>query len=283
MRSTVERPAEERFVEARDQTSAFARIRNLARTRGEYVTIPLVFVLFVGTWEALVRGLDIPAYLVPPPSAVVGAIVAFSTSSSFWNDFTVTAREAVFGFAFATVLAIFLGVLVSTLAIVRKTLLPYIVGWHAIPTLPLAPIIVVWFGHGEISKVIVAAIISFFPLFMNIVDGLDSSDRAQIDMARVFGASATQVFVQIRVRNALPYFFTGLSISAVLAILGAVVAEWIGATAGLGNLLLALHYNFRIADMFAVLGYIAALGIAAHLIVRILRHRVVFWERLGGK
>ena len=166
----------------------------------------------------------------------------------------------------------------STLEIIRKTLLPYVVGFQAFPHLVLAPLLVIWFGFGEPSKAVMAAIVAFFPMFVNIMDGLGVSNKSQLDMVRVFGGSPVDVFLKVRVRNALPYFFTGVNVSIILAILGAVVAEWIGASAGLGTLLLAYNYNFQIGLLFGVLIYLAAFGIVLHTLVRMIRRFVVYWE-----
>lgn len=251
------------------------------RSRPEIVTVPATLVFVVVLWEVIINAFEVPAYLMPAPSGIGRAVIAFGSDPRFWNNFLVTTREAAIGLGVAVAAAMILAVAVTSISIIRRTLMPYIVASNAIPTLPLAPIIIVWFGFGETSKVVVAAIVAFFPVFVNIVDGLDSADSDLLDMTRVFGGKRRHLFTAVRLRSALPSFFSGLSVSAVFALLGAVVAEWIGASAGLGYLLLSLNFNFRITDMFAVIFYIAVLGLMVYGIVRFTRNKVVFWERLG--
>ena len=164
-----------------------------------------------------------------------------------------TTQEALLGFVIGVGAALVLGTFISQIEIVEPRLMPYIVAFQTVPKVALAPLFVVWFGFGLTSKVVMAAVISFFPMLVNVIEGLRAADADKIQMLTVFGASKSQIFRMVRLPSALPFIFAGLDIGIVFAILGAVVGEFIGAKEGLGYLLLQTNYNFDIAGMFAVL------------------------------
>lgn len=173
--------------------------------------------------------------------------------------------------------AVIAGTFISQIKIVEKTLLPYLVGFQAIPKIALAPIFIIWFGFGQTSKVVMAAIIAFFPILINIIEGLKSADSDHIRMLRVFGASRFQIFKKVQVPSAMPFFFAGLDVGILLSILGAVVGEFLGSQAGLGNMVLVSQYNFETPTMFAILIVLSLMGIFAHIIIKALQKRYVFW------
>jgi NitT/TauT family transport system permease protein len=195
----------------------------------------------------------------------------------FWSNLWVTSQEALLGFLFATLFAIIAGTFISQIRIVDKTFMPYLVGFQAIPKVALAPIFLIWFGLGQTSKVVLAATIAFFPILINIIEGLKSADNDQIRMLRVFGASRAQIFFKVQVPCALPFFFAGLDVGILLAILGAVVGEFLGSQAGLGNMVLNAQFNFETPTMFAILLVLSAMGIIAHIIVKAFQRKFAFW------
>lgn len=247
------------------------------RNRPEFILVPLVFVFVVWLWETLINVLEVKETILPTPSRIGEALVAQSQNPVFWSNFWVTTKEAIYGFLAATIFAIIVGTFVSQIKIVEKTVMPYLVGFQAIPKVALAPIFIIWFGFGQTSKVVMAATIAFFPILINIIEGLKSADADRIRMLRVFGASRYQIFRKVQVPSAMPFFFAGLDVGILLAILGAVVAEFLGSQEGLGNMVLVAQYNFETPTMFAVLIVLSLMGILAHIIVRIFQKRVAFW------
>ena len=195
----------------------------------------------------------------------------------FWQNAWVTTKEALYGFFFATLFAIIVGTFVSQIKIVEKTVMPYLVGFQAIPKVALAPIFIIWFGFGQTSKVVMAATIAFFPILINIIEGLKSADSDRIRMLRVFGATRYQIFRKVQVPSAMPFFFAGLDVGILLAILGAVVGEFLGSQEGLGNMVLVSQYNFETPTMFAILIVLSLMGIFAHIIVRAFQKKFAFW------
>lgn len=247
------------------------------RERPEIVLVPAVFAIVILGWEFLARPLGIDEYTLPRPSQIYSSLEAQLTDGQFWGHLRVTLQESLLGYLIGVGAAMVLGTLISQIRLVERTLMPYIVAFQTVPKVALAPLFVVWFGFGITSKVVMAAVISFFPMLVNVVEGLRSADPDRIQMLTVFGAGRFQVFRMVRLPTALPFIFAGLDIGIVFAILGAVVGEFIGAKEGLGYLLLQSNYNFDIAGMFAVLVVLSVLGLIAHFLIRYAQRRVAFW------
>ena len=247
------------------------------RERIEVVLVPLVLVAVLAIWEVGVRVLEVEAFVLPPPSAIWESLLLQLESDQFWGHVWVTTQEAMIGFAIGVVSAVVLGTAISQIRIVEKTLMPYIVAFQTVPKVALAPLFVVWFGFGLTSKIVMAAVISFFPMLINVIEGLRSADADRIQMLKVFGAGRAQVFRKVQLPSAMPFIFAGLDIGIVFAILGAVVGEFIGAQEGLGYLLLQTNYNFDIAGMFSILVVLSLMGLIAHAIIRLIQKRVTFW------
>ena len=234
--------------------------------------------LVVGGWEALVRWLQVPAFILPPPSAIAGQLTAMAGNPLFWTDLAITLHEVLAGYVLAIALAVVLGVAIAQLPMLELGLMPYIVAFQTIPSVALAPLFLQWFGYGTASKVVMAALIAFFPILVNVIAGLQASGRDEVQMLRAFGATRTQTLLKLRVPNALPYVFAGLELGVVFALVGAIVAEFVGAKAGLGNRILQYNEQFNIAGMFGVLIVLAATGMLMHGAVTGLRRRLLFWS-----
>jgi NitT/TauT family transport system permease protein len=247
------------------------------RERPQLWLVPAVFVVVMLAWEYGAEPLGIDAYVLPKPSQIVDALWLQFHDDQFWKHLWVTTQEALLGFAIGVGTAIVLGTFISQVKLVEKTLMPYVVAFQTVPKVALAPLFVVWFGFGLTSKVVMAAVISFFPMLVNVIEGLRAANADQIQMLTVFGASKMQIFRMVRLPSALPFIFAGLDIGIVFAILGAVVGEFIGAKEGLGYLLLQTNYNFDIAGMFAVLVVLSVMGLIAHFVIRLAQRRLAFW------
>lgn len=237
-----------------------------------------VFLLVTGSWEAWVWLANMPIYILPPPSAIAQQLLVLFGLGSFWHDFGVTMKEVLLGYAFGILIAVTLGVAIAQIKLLEKGLMPYIVAFQTIPSVALAPLFLQWFGYGVTSKVVMAALIAFFPILVNVIAGLQASGQDEIQMLRAFGASRLQVLIKVRIPNALPYVFAGLNLGVVFALVGAIVAEFVGAQAGLGNRILQYNEQFNIAGMFAVLIVLAAMGMLMHSIVAFIKNKVVFWN-----
>jgi NitT/TauT family transport system permease protein len=249
------------------------------RQRPHLPLIPLVLVAFVFAWEGIVRAWQIPEFLVPAPSAIGRALVAGLTSRLYLDHFGVTLYESLLGFLIAAAAGIACGTVIAQFRVVEQTLYPYLVALQTLPKIAIAPLLIVWLGFGLTSKVVIAALVAFFPILVNVIVGLKTVDASKLDLMRSLDASRWQTFRFVTFPNALPFVFAGLDIAIVFSVLGAIVGEFVGSQRGLGNLILQFHTSLDIAGMFAVLLLLAALGVGLHLAIQAIQRRVIFWAQ----
>ena len=235
----------------------------------------LGIILFL--WEGLVRACDVPAIVLPPPSAVLSALWEGVASGVFIRHFNVTFLEIIAGFAAGASLGISLGVLIGQSAFLERVFYPYVVAFQTVPKVAVAPIIVIWFGYGLSSKIIITGTIAFFPVLANTIVGLRSAPLEQIDMLRAHTANSWQIFRMVRLPQALPYIFVGLDVAIVLSVIGAIVGEFVGAKAGLGYLIMQKNFSFNMAGVFAILIVLSLIGVCLHAGIAFIQRRVLFW------
>ncbi len=236
-----------------------------------------VFVAVFGGWELVVRLLDLPALVLPPPSKIVFSLLSDIASGQLIGDTVTTGLEVLGGFVLGAGAGFLLGCVIGRFPILQKTVYPYIIAFQAVPKVAIAPLIVIWFGFGPSSKIVTAATICFFPVIANTLVGLRVTPADQIEMMTAFMASRSQIFWKVRLPHALPYIFAGLDIGIVLALIGAIVGEFVGAEGGLGYVILQRQFSMDIAGVFAVLVILSIMGILLHELVQWIQRRVVFW------
>ena len=240
--------------------------------------LPLVVLVGVlGAWELLVRALEVPAFIVPPPSAVVRAFLGGVLSGTYFLHLAVTAAETVLGFLAGSALGLFLGILIVVFPTLERILYPYIVALQTIPKVAIAPLMVVWFGFGMLSKVLVVALVALFPVLVNVIAGLRAVDQDRLDMLAALSASRWQVFRYLRFPNSLPFLFAGLNTAIVFSVIGAIVGEFVGANRGIGFLILQANYQLDIAGAFALFAVLSILGVALHWLIRFIERKSIFW------
>lgn len=238
----------------------------------------LTLVLILGLWDISIRWLGMPSYLLPPPWDVFQALWHGFASGLLWPHFLTTATETVGGFVLGCSIAILIGGLVAEFKWIERMIFPYVVALQSMPKVALAPLLIVWFGFGLMSKVVLVALICFFPMFVNVVAGLRSSRQELIELYTAFSASRFQIFRDIKFPSALPSIFAGLQIALVLSLLGAVVGEFVASQKGLGSLIQAASLNFDLPIMFACILTLALMGAAATLLVNWAQRRLLFWH-----
>lgn len=238
---------------------------------------PLLLVAILSLWEGLIHALEVPAIVVPPPSAVAVAMYNDLVSGILIEHFGVTFAEILAGFAVGSGIGILLGVAIGLSAFLERVAYPYVVAFQTVPKVAIAPIIVIWFGYGLGSKIIITATIAFFPVLANTIVGLRSAPIEQVEMLRACTASNWQIFRMVRLPQALPFVFVGLDIAIVLSVIGAIVGEFVGAKAGLGYLILQKNFSFDMAGVFAILVLLSCVGVGLHLVVNLIQRRVLFW------
>jgi NitT/TauT family transport system permease protein len=265
------------------QPEKSARQPRSASLKESGLVAPILFIMLMATWEVAVRILEIPAIVLPAPSDVGVALVREVTSPSFLYHLGVTFIEIVAGFAAGAALGIVLGIAIGQSEFLERVAYPYVVAFQTVPKVAIAPIIVIWFGYGLSSKVVITTTIVFFPLLANTIAGLRSAPRDQIEMLRAHTANDWQVFRMVRLPQALPYIFAGLDIAVVLAVIGAVVGEFVGAKAGLGFLILQKNFTFDMAGSFAILIVLSLIGVGLHAIIVTIQRRLLFWTSANDR
>lgn len=265
------------------EASAVAEFRRapgaFLRSRPHLPLIPLVFVVGVGLWEGVVRAWRVPEFLVPAPSRIAHALVEGFATGIYLEHFWVTFSEALGGFLIAAVTGISIGAVIAQFRVVERTLYPYLVALQTLPKVAIAPLLIIWLGFGLSSKVVISALVAFFPILVNVVVGLKTVDGLKLDLMHSLDASRWQVFRYVTFPNALPFVFAGLDIAVVFSVLGAIVGEFVGSQRGLGNLILEFHTSLDLAGMFGVLLLLATMGVTLHLIVQAIQRRVIFWAQ----
>jgi NitT/TauT family transport system permease protein len=233
-------------------------------------------VLVFGVWEGVVRIFRIPAYLLPGPLEVAGALVEHWRN--LVNQSLVTMGEVLLGFAAAAVVAIPLAMLIVVSPILEKLLYPPMVATQSIPKIALAPLFIVWFGFGTTPKIAVAFLISFFPIVVDTIVGLRSVDPAMVQLARSMGAPPHRIFLRLRLPNALPNVFGGLKVASTLAVVGALTGEFIGADRGLGYVLVHASAQLNTPLLFATLVTLSGLAMAFFFVVEAVERVMIPWH-----
>jgi len=200
-------------------------------------------------------------------------------SGNIWPHLWATAVEIVSGFVFGVIAGLVIGAMVSLIPVVERLVYPYLVALQTLLKVAIAPLFIIWFGYGLTSKIVITALVCFFPILVSVVAGFHSTDRDHLDMMKAFGATEWQTLVRLRVPSAMVLIFAGLEIAAVLAVIGAIVGEFVGAQVGLGYLIVALNFSLDVPGVFAVLIVLSAIGLLMHGAMRYAARRYIFWIR----
>lgn len=235
----------------------------------------------VVVWELAVRVLGTPAYILPAPTQVAAA--AGEVANLLPDDVLTTMTEALLGIITGATVGVGLAVAIWSSTLVRRVLYPVLVGSQTVPMIVLAPLLVLWFGLGLTPKVIVVALIAVFPVAVSTVSGLESADPEQVDLLRSMGADRRDIMRIILIPTALPGFFAGLRIAAAYAVAGAVIAEWVGASSGLGLFITRSQASFRVDRVFVGVIVIAVLSVLLFLAVHALARMASPWRFVGDE
>jgi NitT/TauT family transport system permease protein len=234
--------------------------------------------LVVLAWKAYVEWFDVSSFLLPPPEDVWRATVDLVSLSDTWSHVWVTTREIVGGFLFATALGVATGVLLAEVRVLERALTPLLVALQVIPKVTIIPLLLLWFGFGSSSKVIIAAVFAYFPITMGTLAGLKGAELGHRDLAAVLQARRGQRLWTIELPGALPSILTGMEVGIVLATIGAVVAEYLAGDEGLGWLALRSLNGVRVDELFGVIVLLSLLGFLLYAAVSLLRRVLVPWH-----
>ncbi|HUG86335.1 MAG TPA: ABC transporter permease [Euzebya sp.] len=215
--------------------------------------------------------------VVPTPSSVAGALTDAVASGALWPHLLSTVAATLGGFLLATVAAVSLGALLVAAPRLERVFTPYIVGFQTLPKIAVAPLVILWLGFGISSKIAIVSFLSFFPIFVNCLQGFRIRDRVRYELFVSLGATSGQLLRYLRIPSAMPFVFAGLNVGLVFALVGSVVAEFVGSRRGLGVYLLQQKAAFNVPGVFAALAVLAALGLFLHFLIRGIERRSTAW------
>lgn len=233
-------------------------------------------VVVIILWEITCRLLQVPAFLLPAPSAIVERLIA--ERQLLATHTIVTISEMLMGFALAVVVGATAAILVTTSDRVKDVAMPLIVITQLIPKIAIAPVILIWFGYGLSSKVVIAFLIAVFPIVIDMAAGLTMIERELVELLRSLGASRWKIFVKAQIPNSLPHLFSGMRVSITLAMIGAVVGEFVGGSEGLGYIIVVGTSELKTALVFAAIFVLTAAGFALFALIGWVERLVIPWS-----
>jgi putative hydroxymethylpyrimidine transport system permease protein len=232
--------------------------------------------LIVLAWEAAVQWCDMPRYIIPAPSAIL--TVTVNRFGLLMGHAMVTLAEVLLGFVLAGAVSALLAVAITFSRTVERTLMPLIIASQTIPVFALAPLLILWFGYGMGSKVVMAAVIVFFPIVINAVNGLRSVDPDLVDLMKILEATDWQIFIKVKIPASLPFVFAGLKIGVAVSVIGAVIGEWVGSREGLGYLMIHANAQLKTELVFACILMLSLMGIFLYALVSRAGRVIAPWQ-----
>ncbi len=229
----------------------------------------------LGLWELVVSSAGLSALVLPAPSAVAVSLWSGLASGYFWPHLAATLQALLLGFAAGSAVGLLAGMALAESPLLERVLKPYVVVSQVVPKLALAPLFVLWFGFGLLPTVLITALICFFPLMENTLTGLRQADAQRLQLFRMLGATRVQTLLRLKLPTALPAILAGLRVALVLALVGVVVAEFMGASRGLGAVVIAAQGMMDTTLMFAALVLIAAIGLLLYQGCLLLERRLL--------
>lgn len=237
---------------------------------------PLLFILgLLLFWELLVRICQYPKYLLPAPRDILATLPEMLPIMLMHTRYTLLA--ALVGFILAIVIALILAVLMDVSPMLRQGMYPLLVISQTVPIIAVAPLFIIWFGYGLLPKVIVVALVCFFPVVVSLTQGMQAGDPDMVNLLKVMGASTWQIIKEVRLPAALPSFFAGLKIAATYSIMGAVVGEWLGSSKGLGVYMTRALHSFQLDRIFCAILIIALLSVLLFMLIEIISRMAMPW------
>ncbi|KZK31852.1 ABC transporter permease [Delftia sp. GW456-R20] len=231
--------------------------------------------VLLGLWELLVRQWGLSALVLPAPSAIAASLWTGLATGYFWPHIWATLQALLLGLAAGSAIGLLAGMALAESELLELVLKPYVVVSQVVPKLALAPLFVLWFGFGMLPTVLITALICFFPLMENTLTGLRQVDAQRLQLFRMLGATRLQTLLRLKLPTGLPAILAGLRVAVVLALVGAVVAEFMGASRGLGAVVIAAQGMMDTTLMFAALVLIAAMGLLLYQACLVLERRLL--------
>jgi NitT/TauT family transport system permease protein len=245
--------------------------RSLLRPDRLAALVGLVVILLL--WE----NAGVAEFILPKPSSILAKFVVDARTGAILPHLWTTFVEVIVGFLFAAVLGVALGSAIALIPLVEGLIYPYVLALQTIPKVAVAPLFLIWFGFGLQSKVVTVGLIAFFPILVNVIAGLRTVEPRRLLLMRALKAGTWETFVKVRFPGMLPYLFAGLEVGIIFSVIGAIVAEFVGASQGLGSLIVQRQSSVDVAGVFSVLIYLSLMGLALNFILSLITRRFVFW------
>jgi NitT/TauT family transport system permease protein len=226
-------------------------------------------------WEVACRVLNVPAFILPTPSAAIAALIQYR--EGIWINASHTMITTLMGFALAVIFGVALGVAIGGSPLLYRALNPLLIGFNSIPKVATVPILVLWFGIGTVPAVLTAFLVAFFPITVNVATGIVTMEPELRDVLRSLGANRMDILFRVGLPCSMPYFFASLKIAITLAFVGSVISETVASNVGIGYLMMSASATFRVPLVFAALLVIAAMGIAMYSVAALLEWRYAGW------
>jgi NitT/TauT family transport system permease protein len=239
----------------------------------------LVAIVLFGLWELLPRLDIVPEIILPPISATAYALYTLLLTDFFLDHFLVTLNEIFWGFVIGTVIGLAVGIFLGAWQAAKRVFYPFVVAFQAIPKIVLAPLLISWFGYGQTSKIAMAVVISFFPVLINTMVGLESVPKDMVRLMESLRASRQQIFTKVELPSAAPLMFAGVKTALTFALIGAIVGEFVGAAEGLGFLLYTYNFQLRIDRVFSVIIILSTIGGILYFFVEWLDKKLIYWRQ----
>ena len=242
-------------------------------------TVASIVVLII-IWKLVIAVFDVSPFVLPQPEDVVGGVRDLVSENTFWTDVRITLTETLVGFGIAIVLGIGLGTLLGRVVWLEQAMRPVIVASQVVPKVALIPLFIIWFGFGITSKIIIVAMIAFFPMLLNTILGVRSVDEGQRDVMRSLNATRWQTFRRLEYPSTLPYILAGMEFGIIFAVIGAIVGEYLGGDQGLGYQIVTSLNNLEAERLFAVIFCLTFFGFILYLLVVSIKRFLFPWHAL---
>jgi NitT/TauT family transport system permease protein len=250
----------------------------MLKRHASWIATPILLIAIVVIWDAYVRIFKVSPMILPAPGSVWDSLLDLLKQPKTFGHIGTTLFETIAGFLIAVIVGIVLGGVLGKIRWLEKTLNPLVVGLQVMPKVALVPLFIVWFGFGMTSKVVLAAVIAFFPIMTNTILGIKSVESGHSDVMLSLNAGRWNTFREVELPSALPFILTGMEVGIVLATIGAIVGEYLGGSNGLGYMAVATLNAFDVNGMFAVIALLTVLGLVLYFAVVLLRRYVTPWH-----
>lgn len=246
----------------------------------EYIYPIATFLSIVLLWQFIVVGFEVPQYIMPTPTDILA--VFRDDFANLYTNAVVTFQESLFGFIFSVLLALFIGTVMDFVPIIKKCFYPIMLVSQMIPTITIAPLLIIWFGFGSFPKIIMVMTTCFFPILINFVDGMESIDKDYLNLFKTMKSSKINTFIHLKLPMSLDRLFTGLKIAATYAFVAATVAEWLGGSIGLGVYMVRAKSSYALDKVFASTILVIIFSLIYVMVIDILK-KIVLKHKYKGE